>query len=589
MTANAGTTPQSTVVSTAFANALAVTVKDAGSNPVSGVNVTFTAPWFGRIRLVRQQHSDDHGSDERIGVALAPFTANATAGGPYTVTAASTGLTSVSFSLTNTTGAATKLVFSVEPTNVGAGATITPAAQVKIEDALGNLVTSAANSVTIAIGTNPSSGTLGGTLTAIAVGGVATFSNLNINNAGTGYTLTANATGLAGATSTAFNVTSSNTMSIAVPGSLVGVARSITGTVTVSPAPTSTLTVTLSSNNTSLATVSPLTITIGAGLTTGTFTLNGIAAGGPVTLQATATGYPTATTTINVTSSLISLATGLILAPGQTSSLAVSLSTPAPTGGVTINFASLDTTIATITPSVFIPAGALVPSSNPQVTGVAIGTVNINATATGFAPDTRPVQVTVTASANPTSLGITATRTGTIQGISAPQRHHRAVLPLQPCGDNTKSIATVPLAVTIPAGNLSATITVTGVAAGTANLTITSTGINTVVVPLTVAAAPAITVSAPIFGNNMIVQGSVSIPIAPATSEVMTIASSDPTHFLLTTDQTKVGTASITVQLTTSNNSVPAFYIEGQNHTGTTAITATPTASATGYTTGLAQ
>ena len=44
MTANAGTTPQSTAVSTAFANALAVTVKDAGNNPVSGVNVTFTAP-----------------------------------------------------------------------------------------------------------------------------------------------------------------------------------------------------------------------------------------------------------------------------------------------------------------------------------------------------------------------------------------------------------------------------------------------------------------------------------------------------------------------------------------------------------------
>src|SRR5664279_5604137 len=44
MTANAGTTPQSAMVSTAFANALAVTVKDAGNAPVSGVNVTFTAP-----------------------------------------------------------------------------------------------------------------------------------------------------------------------------------------------------------------------------------------------------------------------------------------------------------------------------------------------------------------------------------------------------------------------------------------------------------------------------------------------------------------------------------------------------------------
>ncbi len=44
MTANAGTTPQSATINTAFANALAVTVRDAGSNPVAGVNVTFTAP-----------------------------------------------------------------------------------------------------------------------------------------------------------------------------------------------------------------------------------------------------------------------------------------------------------------------------------------------------------------------------------------------------------------------------------------------------------------------------------------------------------------------------------------------------------------
>jgi hypothetical protein len=402
--------------------------------------------------------------------------------------------------------------------------------------------------------------------------------------AGGPYTVTASATGL---TSVNFSLTNTslNTMTISVPGSLVGVGRSITGTVTVSPAPTSALTVTLSSSNTGLATVSPLTITIGAGFATGTFTLNGIAAGGPVTLTATATGYPTATTPINVSSSLISLATGLVLAPGQTSSLAVSLSTAAPAGGVTVNFTSLDTTIATITASVFIPAGAQVPSSNPQVTGVSIGTVNINATATGFAPDTRSVQVTVTASTTPTSLSVTATRTANIQlNISAAAPAPSGIT-FNLSIDNT-SFATVPASVTIPAGNLSAQITVTGVAAGSANLTISSTGINTLTVPISVTAAPAISVSGPIVGNNTILQSSVSIPVAPSSSETMTITSSDPTHFLLTTDPTKVGTASITLQLTTASAAVPAFYIEGQNYTGTTAITATLTASATGYTTG---
>ena len=39
-----------------------------------------------------------------------------------------------------------------------------------------------------------------------AVNGVATFSNLSINNAGTGYTLTASDGALTGVTSTAFNL-----------------------------------------------------------------------------------------------------------------------------------------------------------------------------------------------------------------------------------------------------------------------------------------------------------------------------------------------------------------------------------------------
>ncbi|HLK63201.1 MAG TPA: Ig-like domain repeat protein [Bryobacteraceae bacterium] len=44
MNTNANTTPQSAMVNTAFANALAVTVLDAGNTPVAGVPITFTAP-----------------------------------------------------------------------------------------------------------------------------------------------------------------------------------------------------------------------------------------------------------------------------------------------------------------------------------------------------------------------------------------------------------------------------------------------------------------------------------------------------------------------------------------------------------------
>ena len=78
---------------------------------------------------------------------------------------------------------------------------------VTVQDAGGNTVAGASNNVTVAIGNNPSGGTLSGTLTAAAVNGVATFSTLSINRSGTGYTLTGSAAGLTGATSNAFNIT----------------------------------------------------------------------------------------------------------------------------------------------------------------------------------------------------------------------------------------------------------------------------------------------------------------------------------------------------------------------------------------------
>ncbi|MDZ7379745.1 MAG: DUF2341 domain-containing protein, partial [candidate division KSB1 bacterium] len=130
--------------------------------------------------------------------------------GSYQLTA-TTNITGVSS--TNSTafsvsaGAATKLAFSVQPSNTAGGAIITPAIKVQVQDAGGNLVTSATNPITLAIGTNPSGGTLSGTLTVAAVGGEATFSDISINKAGTGYTLTASATGLTGATSASFNIT----------------------------------------------------------------------------------------------------------------------------------------------------------------------------------------------------------------------------------------------------------------------------------------------------------------------------------------------------------------------------------------------
>ena len=79
--------------------------------------------------------------------------------------------------------------------------------KVTVQDAFGNTVTSDTSSVTLAIGTNPGTGTLSGTKTVSAVNGVATFSGLSIDQSGNGYRLVATDGGLTGATSNTFNIT----------------------------------------------------------------------------------------------------------------------------------------------------------------------------------------------------------------------------------------------------------------------------------------------------------------------------------------------------------------------------------------------
>src|SRR5206468_2180562 len=128
----------------------------------------------------------------------------------YTLTAAAAGLTgATSNSFNVTVGAASQLVFTVQPTNTTAGATITPAVQVTAQDALGNTASGFTGTVTVALGANPVGGTLSGHTTVAASAGVATLADLSLDRAGTGYTLTATAAGggLSGATSAAFNIT----------------------------------------------------------------------------------------------------------------------------------------------------------------------------------------------------------------------------------------------------------------------------------------------------------------------------------------------------------------------------------------------
>ena len=100
---------------------------------------------------------------------------------------------------------ATQLAFTVEPTPTIVASSIVPAVQVAILE-VGRLVAGATDAVTVAIGTNPGGGTLSGTTKVNAVAGVASFTDLTIDQMGAGYTLVVTSGSLSSATSAAFGI-----------------------------------------------------------------------------------------------------------------------------------------------------------------------------------------------------------------------------------------------------------------------------------------------------------------------------------------------------------------------------------------------
>lgn len=189
----------------AFAQQPVVQVQDGAGNPVSqgGTLVTASIATGGGTLQGTTSATTSGG-----GVATFTDLAISGAAGGRTLDFTATGLTkATSNTITIGAGGATKLGFGQQPTNSAAGAAISPAVTVLVQDNAGNTVAGANNAVTIALLANPGSSTLSGTLTVNAVNGVATFSDLSLDKAGTGYTLNATASGLSGATSNGFNIT----------------------------------------------------------------------------------------------------------------------------------------------------------------------------------------------------------------------------------------------------------------------------------------------------------------------------------------------------------------------------------------------
>ena len=198
--------PSTTTAGAAIAPAVQVTAQDAqgntatsftgsisvaiGTNPAGGtLSGTTTVGAVAGVATFANLHIDKAGTGYTLSALLGPTSPGATST-PFTINP----------------GPATKIGFTVQPSNTAPGAAITPAVQVSALDAFGNTATSFTGSVSMFIGTNPGGGTLSGTTAATAVAGVATFANLHIDKAGTGYTLDAAAGSLGTAPSAPFNI-----------------------------------------------------------------------------------------------------------------------------------------------------------------------------------------------------------------------------------------------------------------------------------------------------------------------------------------------------------------------------------------------
>ena len=192
---------------TAFA--VTVTARDQFTNPVAADSSTVVT-----LRSASGHVLVDADADGVFGDAAGALTGGVLRASAKGTTAETTSVIATDAAgktgtapLTITAGAASALAFTKQPSSAPAGGAIPGPPTVAVQDAFGNAVASTA-AITIAIGANPGQGSLGGSTSRNAVAGVATFSNLSISRAGSGYTLTATSSGLSPATSATFAVTS---------------------------------------------------------------------------------------------------------------------------------------------------------------------------------------------------------------------------------------------------------------------------------------------------------------------------------------------------------------------------------------------
>ena len=267
------------------------------------------------------------------------------------------------------------------------------------------------------------------------------------------------------------------------PTSVVGGSAAATTTATItldSPAPTGGLSIALASNNTAaaqpwsavVAGSAITTVTVPAGVATVTFVVKGftVASNTGVVLSASV-----ASQTITAALTVQALLTSVTLAPasvtgGVSSTATVTLAAGAPTGGLTLNLSTTNTTVATVPTTLVIAAGAV--SGTFPVTTIPVatnGTVNVSASAgTGAGAALKSASLQIVA---PTVNTLLVAPTIAIYGSATPNATGTITMSGKAPASFTVNlvssnvnVATVPATVTIPVGTNTATFTITSLA-----------------------------------------------------------------------------------------------------------------------------
>ena len=365
-------------------------------------------------------------------------------------------------------------------------------------------------------------------------------------------------------------------------------------------------------------TTSPVTFTGGSAATV-TTAFHPVAAGTSLLSAGAPAGFSTPAQDSSLTATVS--APHIILNPNSVganleTSVAGSLDSVAPTGGLQVTVTSSDPTKLLLSTditgktagsgsiTITVPAGMGVTSGFPGFVVQSLatsGTVTLTASATGYVSGTASIALTPSAFviSSPNGVGkdfSTTTRSANTTLTVSSYQLDASLNPLgpQPVRPGQSYTVTLsgggaigtlnPNSLSFTAGTQSMTTSFHPVSGGTTTIGVTEpSGFATPTSDRTLVATvtqPHILLLDKTVGQNLQVPVLGSLDAAPSGNLSITVTSSDP-NVILSTNPTALGTSSITLTVTSGSTIIPTFYVQGL--ASTTALTQQITATATGY------